>query len=62
MISVGNDIKKDMQDDMLSSLINADTIVIDDKHSGKYLNHVLNDTSHIVILLAQQYLMLLKIA
>ena len=30
---------------MLSSLINADTIVIDDKHSGKYLNHVLNDTS-----------------
>ena len=52
MISVGNDIKKDMQDDMLSSLINADTIVIDDKHSGKYLNHVLNDTSHIVNLVS----------
>ena len=52
MISVGNDIKKDMQDDMLSSLINADTIVIDDKHSGKYLNHVLNDTSHIVMLVS----------
>ena len=52
MISVGNDIKKDMQDDMLSSLINADTVVIDDKHSGKYLNHVLNDTSHIVMLVS----------
>ncbi len=52
MISVGNDIKKDMQDDMLSSLIDADTIVIDDKHSGKYLNHVLNDTSHIVNLVS----------
>ena len=52
MISVGNDIKKDMQDDMLSSLINADTIVIDDKHSGKYLNHILNDTSHIVNLVS----------
>ena len=52
MISVGNDIKKDMQDDMLSSLINADTVVIDDKHSGKYLNHVLNDTSHIVNLVS----------
>ena len=52
MISVGNDIKKDMQDDMLSSLIYADTIVIDDKHSGKYLNHVLNDTSHIVNLVS----------
>ena len=52
MISVGNDIKKDMQDDMLSSLIYADTIVIDDKHSGKYLNHILNDTSHIVNLVS----------
>ena len=52
MISVGNDIKKDMQDDMLKSLINADTSVMDDKHSGKYLNHVLNDTSHIVNLVS----------
>ena len=49
MISVGNDIKKDMQDDMLKSLIRADTNLIQDKHSGKYLNHVLGDTSHIVI-------------
>ena len=26
--------------------------MIDDKHSGKYLNHVLNDTSHIVMLVS----------
>ena len=53
MISVGNDIKKDMQDDMLKSLIKADTSLIEDKHSGKYLNHVLNgDTSHIVNLVS----------
>ena len=52
MISVGNDIKKDMQDDMLKSLIRADTSLIEDKHSGKYLNHVLGDTSHIVNLVS----------
>ena len=52
MISVGNDIKKDMQDDMLKSLIRADTNLIQDKHSGKYLNHVLGDTSHIVNLVS----------
>ena len=52
MISVGNDIKKDMQDDMLKSLIRADTSMIQDKHSGKYLNHVLGDTSHIVNLVS----------
>ena len=52
MISVGNDIKKDMQDYMLKSLIRADTNLIQDKHSGKYLNHVLGDTSHIVNLVS----------
>ncbi len=52
MISVGNDIKKDMQDDMLKSLIKADTDLIHDKHSGKYLNHVLGDTAHIVNLVS----------
>ena len=52
MISVGNDIKKDMQDDMLKSLIRADTDLIHNKHSGKYLNHILGDTSHIVNLVS----------
>jgi subfamily B ATP-binding cassette protein MsbA len=52
MISVGNDIKKNMQDDMLKSLINADTSLIHNKHSGKYLNHVLGDTSYIVNLVS----------
>ena len=52
MISVGNDIKKDMQDDMLKSLIRADTDLINNKHSGKYLNHILGDTSHIVNLVS----------
>ncbi len=52
MIGVGNDIKKDMQDDMLKSLIKADTNLIHGKHSGKYLNHVLGDTAHIVNLVS----------
>ena len=39
-------------DDMLKSLIRADTNLIQDKHSGKYLNHVLGDTSHIVNLVS----------
>ncbi len=47
MISVGNDIKKDIQDDMVKSIIRADTMLINDKHSGKYLNHILADTGHI---------------
>ena len=60
MISVGNDIKKDMQDDMLKSLIKADTSLIQDKHSGKYLNHILGDTSHIVNLVSTTILNAVK--
>ena len=37
MISVGEEIKKLLQFDMVSSLIKADTKLIDTKHSGKFI-------------------------
>ena len=37
MISVGEEIKKLLQFDMISALIKADTKLIDKKHSGKFI-------------------------
>ena len=37
MIGVGEHVKKDVQIDMLRSLIKADTQIIDDKHTGKFI-------------------------
>ena len=38
MINVSEEVKKDVQTDMLNHLINADTKFIDNKHSGKFLS------------------------
>ena len=43
MINVGEEVKKELQFDMLKSLINADTQFIDEKHSGKLISNLTYD-------------------
>jgi ATP-binding cassette, subfamily B, bacterial MsbA len=60
MISVGEEIKKILQFDMISSLIKADTKLIDKKHSGKFISNLTYDVSHITNLLSDAILVFTK--
>ena len=60
MISVGEEIKKDLQCNMLGSLISADTQAIDKKHSGKFISNLTYDVTHITNLLSTFLLNLFK--
>ena len=60
MIFVGEEIKKLLQFDMISSLIKADTKVIDKKHSGKFISNLTYDVTHITNFLSDAVLALFK--
>ena len=60
MISVGEEIKKDLQSNMIQSLISADTQLIDKKHSGKFISNLTYDVMHITNLLSTFLLNLFK--
>ena len=60
MISVGENIKKNLQFDMVKSLITTDTQVIDKKHSGKFISNLTYDVNHITSLLSNAILTLFK--
>ena len=60
MISVGEEIKKKLQFDMLNSLIKTDTQIIDKKHSGKFISNLTYDVTHITNLLSNAILSLFK--
>ena len=60
MISIGEEIKKMLQYQMLNTLIYADTQIIDKKHSGKFISNVTFDVSHITNLLSTALLSLFK--
>ena len=60
MIGVSEEVKKDIQNDIFSSLINADTQVIDNKHSGKFIANLTNDVNMITNLLSTVVLNLFK--
>ena len=60
MIWVGEEIKKLLQFDMISSLINADTKLIDSKHSGKFISNLTYDVNHITNMLSDAVLGLFK--
>ncbi len=47
MIRVAEDVRKDIQIDMFDSLIKADTKLVDNKHSGKFITNLTNDVSMI---------------
>ena len=58
MISVAEEIKKILQSDMVKSLINADTQLIDQKHSGKFISNLTYDVTHITTMLSNAILTL----
>ena len=60
MISVGEEIKKKLQFDMLNTLIKTDTQIIDKKHSGKFISNLTYDVTHITNLLSNAILTLFK--
>ncbi len=60
MISVGEEIKKSLQLDMVKSLIITDTQIIDKKHSGKFISNLIYDVNHITALLSNAILTLFK--
>ena len=60
MISVGEEIKKLLQFDMVKSLIKTDTQIIDKKHSGKFISNLTYDVNHITHLLSSAILTLFK--
>ena len=60
MIGVGEEVRKDIQCDMLKTLIKADTQLIESKHTGKFISNLTNDVAHITNLLSTAVLNLFK--
>ena len=60
MISVAEEVRKDVQCDMLNSLIKADTQQLDDKHTGKFIANLTNDVAMITNLVSTAILNLFK--
>ena len=60
MISVSEEVKKDLQVDMMASLIKADTQLIDCNHSGKFIANLTNDVLLITNLISTAILNLFK--
>jgi ATP-binding cassette, subfamily B, bacterial MsbA len=60
MINVAAEVRKDMQIDMLSALVNADTKLIDKKHSGKFITNLTNDVNMVTNLVSTVILNLFK--
>ena len=52
MINVSEEVRKDIQTDMFASLIKADTQLVDNKHSGKFIGNLMNDVNMIVNLIS----------
>ena len=60
MIRVSEEVRKDIQVDMFNSLIKADTQLVDNKHSGKFITNLTNDVGMITNLVSTAILNLFK--
>ena len=60
MIGVSEEVRKDLQCAMLSNLISADTKLIDDRHTGKFISTLTNDVGHITNLISTAVLNIFK--
>ena len=60
MINVSENVRRDIQVDMFSSLIKADTQLVDNKHSGKFITNLTNDVGMITNLVSTAILNLFK--
>ena len=60
MIKVGATIEKEIQHDLTKAIINADTQVLEKKHSAKFIGHLLFDAALIIQLVSTTVLNLIK--
>ncbi|MDC1076866.1 ABC transporter transmembrane domain-containing protein [Candidatus Pelagibacter sp.] len=60
MINVSEEVKKNLQTDMLTSFIKADTEIIESNHSGKYISNLNFDVDQITKMLADAFLSIFK--
>lgn len=60
MIIVGQSIEKEVQHNLTKAIINSDTQVLEKKHSGKYIGHLLVDAALIIQLVSTAVLNLIK--
>ncbi len=60
MIWVSEEVRKDVQVQMLNNLIDADTKLIDNKHTGKFISNITNDVAHLTNLISTAILNLFK--
>jgi subfamily B ATP-binding cassette protein MsbA len=60
MIGVAEEVRKDVQCDMLKTLIKADTQLIDNKHTGKFIANLTNDVGMITNLVSTAILNIFK--
>ena len=60
MIKVAHNVQKNIQSDLVNSLVKADTKLIDKKHSGKFISHITLDVSMITNLVSTGLLNLTK--
>ena len=60
MIKVGAAIQKEIQYDLTKTIINADTQVLESKHSGKFIGHMMFDAALVIQLVSSAVLNLIK--
>ena len=60
MINVAEEVKKQIQMNMLTSFIKADTEYIENKHTGKYISNLNFDVNQITGMLSNSFLALFK--
>ena len=60
MIGVAEEVRKNLQCDMLANLIHADTKLIENKHTGKFISTLTNDVSNITSLVSTAILNIFK--
>ena len=60
MIQISEEVKKMLQINMLKSFINADTQIIESKHTGKYISNLNFDVDQITRMLAEAFLSIFK--
>ncbi len=60
MIGVSEEVRKDVQVNMLDNLIDADTKLIDGKHSGKFISNLTNDVGLLTNLISTVILNIFK--
>ena len=60
VIKVGNEISRELKDEMVSSILKSDVHTLESKHSGKYISHFLYDVNYISNLVSTAVLNIMK--